>query len=81
MVDGYTALAFGLCAAINLHGAQDMVEFGYIAHNRCVVQLEVGDPIATTIIGGHDVAVIMLEDGAEIAIDNLRFTIQKTDPV
>jgi hypothetical protein len=81
MIDGFVMLSYGFCAAMTLYGNRETVEVGYTVQDKCIVQLQIDDPVATAIISGHDIAVVRLDDGAEVAIDNLRFTIQNVDHV
>lgn len=76
----FVALAFGFCASLTSHGAQDLVALGYIAKDECVVRMIVGDSHGETVtVNDHEIGVTILHDGAEVQIDDLHFVVQKTE--
>jgi hypothetical protein len=82
MLDGFTALAFGFCAALTLDGGQDIVAVGYVASGQCVVRMYAGDSHGDTVtINDHDIGIEMIEGGTVVHIDDLQFTIPKTEDV
>jgi hypothetical protein len=82
MPDGFISLAFGFCASLVIEGNQDLVAFGYQSQGECVAHLFLGDSHGETVtISGHSVGVTMLDGGAEVSIDELRFVIPKTDRI
>lgn len=79
MTDGFLSLAFGFCAALVLDGSQDVVAFGYQSQGDCVVHFHLLDSHGDTVtIGGHSIGVSMIDGGAEVLIDDLRFVVPKT---
>lgn len=79
MIDGFVALAFGFCAAIEEDGGQEVVAFGYVSAEECHVRIYLGDSHGETLtINQHEIGVKILGEGAEIGIDDLRFVIPKT---
>ena len=82
MLDGFTALAFSFCAALTLDGGQDVVALGYVSQGECEVHMVVGDTQGeAAVIDGHEISVKMLEHGAEISVDDLRFVLIKTEGI
>jgi hypothetical protein len=53
---------------------------GYVSGNRCFAQVEAAEH-ATHVINGHDIGIEIIEDGAIVGIDTLRFVIVKTPNV
>jgi hypothetical protein len=76
MLTSFTNLAYAFCAAIVAHGASDLVAVGYVSGNRCFVQVEAAEN-TTHIINRHDIGIEVIEDGAIVGIDALRFVIVK----
>lgn len=75
MTDGFTALVFGFCAMVSSEG--DSVELGYVSEDKCIVRVDIGNTHGqTATLNEHEVGIKMLEGGAEISIDDLRFVIQ-----
>jgi hypothetical protein len=80
MLDGFTALAFGFCAAVVLDDGQDVVALGYVASEHCVVRMYAGDSHGDTVnINDHDVGIEMIDGGAVVHIDDLEFVVPKTE--
>ena len=77
MIDGFTILAFGFCAAI-ADLPSDNVRLGYVSDGKCIVQMEVGDtgPDHFT-IQQHDFKIELLDGGAEVSIDDLKFVLPR----
>ena len=79
---GFVALAFSFCAAMSTIGGQDVVAFGYVSGKQCVVHAYVGDSHGETVtINQHSIGIDILESGAVIHIDDLLFTIAKTEGI
>ena len=82
MPDGFLALAFGFCAALVLDGGQDVVALGYQSEGECVVHAYFGESYGDTVtINGHEIGVALIDGGAEVFIDDLRFVIPKTSGI
>lgn len=79
-MDGFTALAFGFCAALaNIHG-EIMIDLGQVVAGACDTFAWVGDSHGRTgSIRGHDFSVNMFEGGAEVTIDGKKFIVPKTE--
>lgn len=76
----FVALAFGFCASLTSHGAQDLVALGYVSKDECVIRMIVGDSHGQAVtVNDHEIGVTILQDGAEVRIDDLRFVIPKTE--
>jgi hypothetical protein len=80
MLTSFTNLAYAFCAAIVAHGASDLVAVGYVSGHHCFVQVEAAEN-TTHIINGHDIGIEIIQDGAIVGIDALRFVIVKTPNV
>ncbi len=79
---GFVALAFSFCAAMATIGNQDVVAFGYVSGKSCVVHAYVGDSRGETVtINQHSIGIEMLESGAVVHIDDLRFVLAKTEGI
>jgi hypothetical protein len=79
---GFVALAFSFCAAMATLGGQDVVAFGYVSGKECVVHAYVGDSHGEMVtINGHSIGVEMLAEGAVVHVDDLQFTIAKTEGI
>ncbi len=79
---GFVALAFSFCAAMAMVGGQDVVAFGYVSGKTCVTHAYFGDSHGETVtIGQHAIGIDMLDAGAVIHIDELRFVIAKTEGI
>jgi hypothetical protein len=79
---GFVALAFSFCAAMATLGGQDVVAFGYVSGKECIVHAYVGDSHGETVtINDHSIGIEMLSEGAVVHIDDLRFTIAKTEGI
>lgn len=78
-MDGFTALAFGFCAAIaSIHG-QPLVDLGQIVAGECQTFAWVGDSHGeSAVIHGHDFEVSMFYGGAEVIIDGRKYIVPKT---
>lgn len=82
MEAGFVALAFSFCAAMAMVGGQDVVAFGYVSGKTCIVHAYVGDSHGETVtINQHSIGIEMLDDGAVVHIDELRFVIAKTEGI
>lgn len=80
MIGGAVVLAFGFCAAMDLIGGQDVVALGYVSKGECIVHARFGDSHGDTVtINEHSIGIDMIEDGAVVHIDELRFVIPKTE--
>ena len=80
MLDGFTLLAYAFCAAVIPAGTRELVAVGYVSLDRCFIQIETGENIAK-VIEGHDVSIEVLQDGAVIGIDTLRFFVSKAPSI
>ena len=79
---GFVALAFSFCASMAMVGGQDVVAFGYVSGKSCITHAYFGDSHGETVtIGQHSIGIEMLEEGAVIKIDELRFVIAKTEGI
>jgi hypothetical protein len=77
-MEGFTLLPFMFCAQMAIAEGQNLVEFGYVVTNECIVHMQLGDSNGDTAwINGHDVGVTIFDDGAEVFIDGLKFIVPK----
>jgi hypothetical protein len=80
MLTTFTHLAYAFCAAVLSHGTGDLVVVGYVSLDRCFVQIETSESV-TKVLDGHDISIDIVDDGAVVEIDTVRFAISKTPPV
>jgi hypothetical protein len=77
-MEGFTLLPFMFCAQMAVAMGQNLVEFGYVVTNECIVHLQLGDSHGETApINGHDIGVSIFDEGAEVSIDGLKFIVPK----
>jgi hypothetical protein len=76
MLADFITLAYSFCAAIVAAGGADLVAVGYVSSNRCFVQVETIES-TRKVIDGHDILVEIIEGGAIVGIDTLRFVVPK----
>jgi len=82
MEAGFVALAFSFCASMAMVGGQDVVAMGYVSGKECIVHMYIGDSHGETVtINQHSIGIEMLESGAVVHIDDLLFTIAKTEGI
>jgi hypothetical protein len=78
-MDGFTALAFGFCAAVTMYHGTELVDFGEVVAGQCETFALIGDSRGRTArIKGHDIGVDFFDSGAEVAVDGLKFIIPRT---
>jgi hypothetical protein len=77
MLANFVTLAYAFCAAIVPAGGADLVAVGYVSIDRCFVQLEAAES-TTKVIGGHDISIEIIKDGAVVGVDALRFVVPKS---
>jgi hypothetical protein len=78
-MDGFTALAFGMCAQMALAQGQDLIELGEVIAGTCETHVYLGDSHGQTAhIHGHDIGVTIFGAGAEVWIDGRKFIVPKT---
>ena len=77
-MDGFTALTFGLCAAlVNIHG-QDVVELGNVIVGECTTFAYIGDSHGqTAVIQGHDIGISIEDELAVVFVDDRKFVLPK----
>jgi hypothetical protein len=80
MLATFTTLAHAFCAAIISAGPADLVAVGYLSSDRCFVQVEAVRNM-TQVINGHDISVEIIEGGAVVGVDSLRFIVLKASSV
>jgi hypothetical protein len=80
MLADFITLAYSFCAAIVPAGGADLVAVGYVSSNRCFVQVETIES-TRKVIDGHDILVEIIEGGAVVGIDTLRFVVPKAPSV
>jgi hypothetical protein len=73
----FTTLAFGLCASIY---NPNTLAVGYISSGECVIQYIITEGV-TARLNDHEVTTTILEGGAEVTVDELKFVIQGVKPV
>jgi hypothetical protein len=80
MLADFVTLAYAFCAAIVPAGGEDLVAVGYVSSDRCFVQLEAAES-TVKVISGHDISIEVVEGGAVVGVDALRFVVPKSPPV
>jgi hypothetical protein len=80
MLANFITLAYAFCAAVLPAGATELVAVGYISLDRCYVQFETGGN-AIKVIAGHDISIEIVQDGAVVGIDALRFFVPKAPSI
>jgi hypothetical protein len=80
MLDSFTLLAYTLCAAVVPAGTRELVAVGYVSLDRCFVQIETGENVVK-VIDGHDILIEIIEDGAIIGVDTLRFFVSRAPSI
>ena len=77
MMEGFTALAFGFCAAIvNVHG-QELIEIGDIISSECRTFAYVSEGSGE--LRNHDFTIEFFTEGAIVTVDGKRFVLPKTE--
>jgi hypothetical protein len=77
-MDGFTLLAFALCARVVMGMGQDLVELGQVVAGECDTHYLFGDSGGDTApIYGHDIGVAIFDDGAEVSVDGRMFIVPK----
>jgi len=80
-MDGFTFLAFALCARMVIGMGQDLVEVGQVVNGSCESNYLFGDSHGDTAhVYAHDIGIMILEDGAEVTVDGLPRFVPKTTP-
>jgi hypothetical protein len=80
MLVSFTTLADAFCAAIVPAGPADLVAIGYLSGGRIFVQVEAVRN-TTKVINGHDISIEMIEGGAVVGVDSLRFIVSKASSI
>jgi hypothetical protein len=73
-------LAYAFCAAVVPAGTKELVVVGYVSLDRCFVQVETGENVAK-VVDGHDILIEIIEDGAIIGVDTLRFFVSRAPSI
>jgi hypothetical protein len=80
-MDGFTLLAFALCARMTVGMGQDLVEIGKIVDGACDTHYLFGDSNGDTAsIYDHDIGVMLRDDGAVVILDGIEKFIPKLSP-
>ena len=81
-MDGFTALAFGFCAAITMYHGTELIDFGDVVAGQCETFALIGDSHGQTArIKGHDIGVDIFDGGAEVVVDGLKFVVPRTSRI
>jgi hypothetical protein len=76
MLANIITLAYSFCAAIVPAGGAGLVAVGYVSSDRCFVQVKTIES-TNKVINGHDILIEIIEEGAVVVIDALRFVVPK----
>ena len=77
VMDGFSVLTAGFCAALaTIHG-QQLVEIGDLVAGECVGFVYVSEGSGE--LRGHDFEIEFFEGGAVVKIDSKRFVLPKTE--
>ena len=74
----FTALSFGLCAAMFVADGDDYVKLGETIAGECEPFVYLQDTGGrSAVIKDHDISVLIFDDGAEVTVDNRKFIVPK----
>lgn len=80
-MDGFTLLAFALCARMVIGLGQDLVEIGKVVNGACDTGYLFGDSEGDTVpIYDHDIGITIYDEGADVFIDGIPHFVPKTAP-